>query len=384
MSREQCTQVVVAVVRGGEPQHGFPDALRQPRHRLDFALRGPLDLTHQPRGGDAGQVRGCGGVEVHRGVGVCLQEGRRDIGIDLSLDCPTDDSRLVLAGRDEGDLPCLQNRRDPHGQRLERHVRFTEEVRRRVRARDGVEEDQPGAGGPSRARLVEPDVTAPADPEQLQIDAARFRNGTLERRAMLGAFVTRKVAAQKVDVHLRNIHVIEQVFPHVPVIAVNAIGLHGEILIEVEGDHVLEGEALFAMETDEFTIDAYRGGPRRQSQHRRLSLGRALANQSRDARGKHRGNLVGAFEDADRNPFARGGHPGSGTKVSTIYRGLVASDGTTSTRLLAHAGARKIKCRGAGRSRSANRPPDFSEPAFPRKGGHPSCDERRSLRDGSF
>jgi hypothetical protein len=101
----------------------------------------------------------------------------------------------VFTGRDEGDLSRLENRGDPHRQRFERHVRLTEEVRRRICARYGVEEDESCARFASRAGLIEPDVTASADPEQLQVDAADFRNGTFERRAMLGTFLRRKVTA---------------------------------------------------------------------------------------------------------------------------------------------------------------------------------------------
>jgi len=49
---------------------------------------------------------------------------------------------LVLARRDQRDLPRLEDGRDPHRDRLARHVVFAEKVRRGVFAGERVERDQ--------------------------------------------------------------------------------------------------------------------------------------------------------------------------------------------------------------------------------------------------
>ena len=56
------------------------------------------------------------------------------------------------------------------------------------------------------------------------------------------------------DVLFRDIDMVEKVLVHEPDIAVDGIGLHRIVLIQVEGDHIPEAEPFFLMEADEELI----------------------------------------------------------------------------------------------------------------------------------
>ena len=130
-----------------------------------------VDLVHQPGRGHPGELGRGGAVEVERGVGVPLQEGGGDFGVELPFDGTADDVGLVLAGGEDGDLAGLEDRGDAHGERLTGNVLLAEEVGGRVTPGNGVERDEPGAALEPGPRLVEADVARLADAEELKVDA---------------------------------------------------------------------------------------------------------------------------------------------------------------------------------------------------------------------
>src|SRR5258707_1224392 len=123
----------------------------------------------------------------------------------VALPGATPDLGLVLARRDEDDFLGGEDRRAPHRDGLARHVVFAEEVGRRVLAGDGVEPHQAGARVGRRARLVEADVPALADAQELQCDAARVRDGALVGAARFGQLFARDGAGRGGYVRSRDV-----------------------------------------------------------------------------------------------------------------------------------------------------------------------------------
>jgi hypothetical protein len=178
--------MVLGVVARRELQDGLPGPLGQPHRRPLRQFGRPGDAAEHPRGLDAGQLGRGREVQVRGGVGVALQEGGGYVLGDLTLHGAGDDGRLVLPSREQGDLAGLEDSRDAHGDRLARHVVLAEEIRGRILAGHGVEEYRAGPRVLGRTRLVEADVAALADPEELEVDPAGRGDGPLVGGALLG------------------------------------------------------------------------------------------------------------------------------------------------------------------------------------------------------
>src|SRR5690606_38797150 len=103
-------------------------------------------------------------------VGVLLEEAGRDRGGDGALDRLGDDPRLALAEGQQHNLPGVENRTDPHGDRPAGDVFLAKEIARRVTPGHAIECDQAGHAFAPRAGFVEPDVTSAADAKDLQVN----------------------------------------------------------------------------------------------------------------------------------------------------------------------------------------------------------------------
>ena len=99
-------------------------------------------------------------------------------------------------------------------------------------------------------------MSAAPDPEQLDVDAARLADVALEIEAMGLHCVLGQVAPGDVALPRRDVDVVEEVLAHVAVVAVNAPGPHGEVLVKVEGRHVGEVEPLVAVKTNQLPVHA--------------------------------------------------------------------------------------------------------------------------------
>src|SRR5688500_19671614 len=113
-----------------------------------------------------------------------LQERRRHLDVDLTLDSPLDDSCFVLTGREDDDLARVENRRDAHRERLTRDVFLTEEIGGGILAGDVVEVHETRPTLDARAWLVEADVPRLADAEELQVDPAGLTDRLLVPQAL--------------------------------------------------------------------------------------------------------------------------------------------------------------------------------------------------------
>ncbi len=134
--------MLVAVVPLPEAEDRLAHLLAEPGHRLDLTLARPLDLADQPGRLDPRQLGRGRRVQVDRHVGLPLQIGGRDIGIDRALDRTLHDLRLVLTGGHQHDLASLQDRAHAHRDRLHRHVVFSEEIAGGVATRERVEKNE--------------------------------------------------------------------------------------------------------------------------------------------------------------------------------------------------------------------------------------------------
>ncbi len=258
----------------------------------------PVDALQDPGRLDARQIGRRRQVEVARHTLVALQERRGDVGRDFALDRARHDRRLMLAGRQQRDLPGIEDRRDAHSERFARHIFYAEEVGRGVLPGQRVEHDDAGPRGCVGARLVESDVSRLADAEQLEVDAAGRPNGRFVRLARLGHPLAWGRAVGDVDVLLRDVHMREEVLPHVAVIAVGAVGRHRIVLVEIERDDAREIDVARLMAADQLLVHPQRGAACGEPEHR-PALGAGLAlNDLRNAVGD-RERQVAVFRKDD-------------------------------------------------------------------------------------
>ena len=150
-----------------------------------------------------------------------------------------------------------------------------------------------------RARFVEPDMSRPADPENLQIDPAGFFDLQFVARAVIVR--TRRGSIRNVHVLRGNVDAIEKGFPHPALITVRVIGRHGVIFVEVERDNAGKIEAVFLVQPDQFAVEADGRGPGRQSEHGGTAGGIVLPNQAFDQEREMAGGLGAGIENERRN-----------------------------------------------------------------------------------
>jgi hypothetical protein len=165
-------------------------------------------------------------------------------------------------------------------------VLLAEEVRCGVGSSDGVQEDQVGPGLSRGPGLVEPDVPAPSDPQELEVDAPGAPDRLLVGLAIPIQVVAGDGAVGDVDVLRGNVDVLEEVLPHETDVAVGAVRLHGVVLVQVEGHD---------------PGDADGGGSGRQAQDGMTPLGVPLPDDGGDAAGHGPGHVLVAVHDDHRD-----------------------------------------------------------------------------------
>ena len=307
---EQVLQAVLVVVFVGELEDRLAEFQRQPNHRLLRELWGPLQAhrlqrTDHPRGLEPRQPRCRRPVEHEPGVRMLLQGAGRDVAARRLLDRLADDRRLVLAEGQQHHPAGVEDRSHAHRDRLPGHVPLTEEIAGRVAAGHAVQRDQPGAALDGAARFVEADVTGAADAEQLQVDPARRPDLLLVGDAGGGDPLPRDGAVGKVDRGGWNIEVIEEVLPHEAVVALQRVGLHRPVLVEVERHDRLERHALLAMQPDQLVVHAHWRAAGGQTEHGLLASGGPLLHEVGDLAGDRPAGIGRLVVDSDGQPFHR-------------------------------------------------------------------------------
>jgi hypothetical protein len=208
----------------------------------------------------------------------------------------------VLAGGDERDLASLHDSGDSHGYRLGRDVVLAEEIPRRVAARHGVQRDASRAGVHPRAGLVEADVSGLSDAQDLEIYSAGVGDGGLVHVALDIDLLARNVTPWNVDVLGPDVDVIEEILPHVPVIAVDAVRSHRVVFVEVERHNVRKVELFLAMHAYQLAIDADRRAAGGKPEHRVPARRPSLPDDLGDSPGDGARDLV-VLDDDDFDSF---------------------------------------------------------------------------------
>ncbi len=144
----------------------------------------------------------------------------------------------MFTGGEENDLPRIENCGDTHGDGFSRNVFLAEEVGGRIPSRDGIEGDQACAGILWRAGLVEADVAASPDTQELQVDAAGLHDRVLVRLTGRSHHIPFRSAVGNVNVLGIHVDMGKEVLPHVAPVTIVPLRCHRVILVEVERHHV--------------------------------------------------------------------------------------------------------------------------------------------------
>ena len=147
-----------------------------------------------------------------------------------------------------------------------------------------------------------------ADSQDLEIDASRLGDRALVFARVRLDLPAREVPPGNVHVAGLDVDVLEEILPHEAVVAVEALGGHRVVLVEVEGHDLGEVESFLAMEPDQLPVDSDGGGTGREPQDGSPDGGAPLADETGDAPGDEPGNAVVGFLDDDRDPFRTFAH----------------------------------------------------------------------------
>ena len=154
-----------------------------------------------------------------------------------------------------------------------------------------------------RARLVEADVAVPPDAEQLEVKPAQRIDFLFIAQAEIAHQLQRQRAVGQVVAALGNVHVVEKLLLHEPQVALQGIGLHGVVFVQVEGDHVLEAEPRILVHGYQRAIHFFGRRASGKAQHRRFAFLLFLPDQGGYFLGYGQGCIVGIGVDGGRDTF---------------------------------------------------------------------------------
>jgi hypothetical protein len=122
-------------------------------------------------------------------------------------------------------------------------------------------------------------------------------------------FFARDVATRDVNVGGIDVDVIEQILPHEPVVAVDAVRRHRVVLVEIERDHVGEAQSFLPVASNQLAVNANWCGSRRETEYGMPTFLGASTDQVRHLVGNQTGHLRVAVGNHNRNAFV--GHDGT-------------------------------------------------------------------------
>src|SRR5690606_33925699 len=131
-------------------------------------------------------------------------------------------------------------------------------------------------------RLIETDMPCPANAQQLKVQSACGFYLRFVCFAILLQLVWRDRAIRNMDIFRFDVHMIEQMLVHEIMIALDIVPFHRVVFIQIEGDHILETEALLPMHADELLIYPDRGRTCRKTKYTSLSFFRFPSDQCRN------------------------------------------------------------------------------------------------------
>ena len=191
----------------------------------------------------------------------------------------------MVAPGQQVNRPRFHDGGDPHCDGAVGDVFFLLKILEGVPSGDIVEANQAGEGVFPGARFVEADMARTSDAQQLNIDAAYGVDLFLISLAIGLDLFHGHGAVGDMDIAGFDVDMVEKVFAHEADVALLRFRHHGVIFIEVEGDHILKAEFLFAMQPDQFFIDLHRGGARCKPQNDHFAVLLLLAHGQGDRLG---------------------------------------------------------------------------------------------------
>src|SRR5665213_881623 len=288
---------------------------------LRFIFGGVVEgiiLLNKPRRFDAGKFRGGVVVEMERNIpppfqgggrGWLQQRGRK-FRCAWAFDGPAHHVGFIFSKRGENNFARSENGRYAHRDGFARHVRFAKEIGRGIATREGMDDNEPRASVLRRPRLVESDMSAPANAEKDEIESSGIANGAFIRLAISRYFFSRKRAIGNVNMFRLDIYMLKQMLLHEAMIALQRLWRNRIIFVEVERPHLRKIEAGF-VQRNEFAVNSFRRRAGRQAENGVRFFaderGDALGHGARergvigmDDDGKHRLWLGYRLEDGPR------------------------------------------------------------------------------------
>ena len=123
-----------------------------------------------------------------------------------------------------------------------------------------------------RSRLVERNMTVRTNAAQEQVDTAKLANHLLVMSTLCRQI--RRIAIENMYVLTANVDMREEIVPHKAVIAFRMLHRQTHILVHIERHNVLERNNTFFVQLNQVLIHAQRRRAGRQTQHKRMLLGR--------------------------------------------------------------------------------------------------------------
>ena len=212
-----------------------------------------------------------------------------------------DHVRFVFAERQEQDLPCIQDRAQPHRDGVRRNVLLAKETRGGVDPCHGIEHAQTHTTVTHAEWLVESDVPVAANSQEHDIDSTGRINFRFVLPAVGVHFFDGTRPVGNMDVRGWNVDVLEQMLLHPVVITLRLVVGQPEILIDVESDDVREVDSFFFVQADQLTIDTDGRRTDGQSQDGLLSQRISLADHAHNDLCHASSQVLARFKHVARN-----------------------------------------------------------------------------------
>jgi len=98
----------------------------------------------------------------------------------------------------------------------------------------------------------------------------------------------------------------EKIFPHEPVIGMDAPRVHGVVLVQVEGDDIGKAQTFLLVHSNELAVDSYGGRSGRQSQNGAGSRPAPGLNKIGNPAGDEQSDLIVIVHDDGADALAGG------------------------------------------------------------------------------
>ena len=147
-------------------------------------------------------------------------------------------------------------------------------------------------------------MTTTSDSQKLKVDASSVTDPLLEVGAVRFYLGPRHIASRDVNLLRWDVHMVEQIFVHEPVITVDALHRHRIVFIEIEGHDVGKVQPLVSVHTDEFPVNTQGCRSRGQAKDRVPVFTGPRSNQISDSTRDVPGNRIVIRKHPDGDTFS--------------------------------------------------------------------------------